>query len=120
MQKACKTMGYITLIFGIIGTIILAVVCGKETIQILTAHERRSWALTFAYLFSGSFSTAVLTIIFFSIAEILEYLQYFYENNQSETETNSTFEYKGAVWKCECGRTNPAYTGTCACGRTKN
>ena len=54
MQKACKTMGYITLIFGIIGTIILAVVCGKETIQILTAHEKRSWALTFSMPISST------------------------------------------------------------------
>lgn len=23
-------------------------------------------------------------------------------------------------WSCICGRTNPNYTGTCACGRTKN
>ena len=22
-------------------------------------------------------------------------------------------------WKCPCGRVNPAYTGTCACGRSK-
>lgn len=22
-------------------------------------------------------------------------------------------------WKCTCGRVNPAYTGTCACGRTQ-
>lgn len=23
-------------------------------------------------------------------------------------------------WTCECGRVNPAYTGTCACGKRKN
>ena len=22
-------------------------------------------------------------------------------------------------WKCPCGRVNPAYTGTCACGKSK-
>ena len=22
-------------------------------------------------------------------------------------------------WECVCGKTNPAYTGTCCCGRTK-
>ena len=22
-------------------------------------------------------------------------------------------------WKCTCGRVNPSYTGTCACGRSK-
>ena len=23
-------------------------------------------------------------------------------------------------WRCRCGRVNPSYTGTCACGRTKD
>lgn len=117
MQKACKIMGFITLIFGIIGTIILAVVFGKESANtiLISGYEKRNWALTIGYLFSGGFATAVLTVIFFSIAEILDYLQYNYEKNEPEL----TPQYEGEGWKCECGRTNPNYTGTCTCGRTK-
>ncbi len=34
-----------------------------------------------------------------------------------EAEERRTLEMGG--WKCTCGRANPSYTGTCACGRSK-
>lgn len=34
-----------------------------------------------------------------------------------EAEERRTMEAGG--WKCVCGRLNPSYTGTCACGRSR-
>ncbi|MBQ7975180.1 MAG: hypothetical protein IJ300_05795 [Clostridia bacterium] len=80
MQKTCKVFGYITLILGIIGTIVLAVIFGKiqDPMYVLNEHLIRSWPLTFFYLIAGAFATGFLSLIPFALSLILEYLDYFY------------------------------------------
>ena len=39
-------------------------------------------------------------------------------NQSAIAEQNEDLLKKGG-WRCKCGRINPSYTGTCACGMTK-
>ena len=34
--------------------------------------------------------------------------------------TTGPVQLAGGSWRCTCGRVNPSYVGTCACGRNKN
>ena len=36
-----------------------------------------------------------------------------------ETEESNKRLLRDGGWECTCGRVNPSYTGTCACGKTK-
>ena len=38
---------------------------------------------------------------------------------QSSSDTRDEEVVKQGGWKCTCGRVNPSYTGTCACGKRK-
>ena len=38
---------------------------------------------------------------------------------QSSSNTRDEDVLKQGGWKCTCGRVNPSYTGTCACGKRK-
>jgi hypothetical protein len=38
---------------------------------------------------------------------------------QSSSNTRDEEVLKQGGWKCTCGRVNPSYTGTCACGKRK-
>ena len=38
---------------------------------------------------------------------------------QSTSNTRDEDVLKQGGWKCTCGRVNPSYTGTCACGKRK-
>ena len=38
---------------------------------------------------------------------------------QSPSDTRDDEVLKQGGWKCTCGRVNPSYTGTCACGKRK-
>lgn len=39
-------------------------------------------------------------------------------SKETEEESNKRLLRDGG-WECTCGRVNPSYTGTCACGKTK-
>lgn len=39
---------------------------------------------------------------------------------QSSSDTRDEAVLKQGGWKCACGRVNPSYTGTCACGKRKD
>lgn len=39
---------------------------------------------------------------------------------QSSSEIQNEEVLKQGGWKCTCGRVNPSYTGTCACGKRKD
>lgn len=131
MQRACITLGVIVLIVGIVGSIGLAWFNGVtiETTSYFGVRKERSVILTLAWLIGGLFSTAIGTVILFSIGEILERLENVGESIQdldskinsinSKNNENDEILYNNS-WKCpKCGRVNHNYTGTCACGYSK-
>lgn len=40
--------------------------------------------------------------------------------SQAAQEESEKRMLRDAGWKCQCGRVNPSYTGTCACGHSKD
>lgn len=119
MKNLCKTIGIVTLIGGIIISILSAYLFGREVnTTILKSFEPfvRNWGLTILYLFVGLFVTVAQSVIYFALSKIFERFDMLCNDDE---EMEHTPEYIGNGWKCECGRTNPNYTGTCTCGRTK-
>ncbi|HCL03902.1 MAG TPA: hypothetical protein DHW61_16095 [Lachnoclostridium phytofermentans] len=52
------------------------------------------------------------------------YISYDYQSSsllsQAAQEESGKRMLRNDGWKCQCGRVNPSYTGTCACGRSKD
>lgn len=42
-----------------------------------------------------------------------------YDERRIASQEEDRRRLRNGGWKCKCGRVNPAYTGTCACGRTQ-
>jgi len=77
----CKGLSIAVLVFGIIGSIILAGTYGeiKEVSHSLYSgvitSTKRNVALTFGIFVSGIFSTGILYVILAGLSEALEYLE---------------------------------------------
>lgn len=77
----CKGLASTVLVLGIIGSIILAVVCGEvrdvsySLYSGMSTSSERNGVLTFAILVSGLLGTGVLYAILAGLGEVLEYLE---------------------------------------------
>lgn len=131
MKKACRILGIIVLVLGIIGSIALAwdngVVVTSDFFDDI--DSKRSISLTIGWFAGGLLSTAVASVILFSISEILERLEGLswrvsevegkLESAERKEKEADDITYRGS-WRCpECGRVNASYVGTCGCGQTK-
>lgn len=80
-KSLCKGLANIILVLGILGSIILAVVCGEVKDVSYTLYSsvskssERNGVLTFVILLSGLLSTGVLYSILAGLGEVLEYLE---------------------------------------------
>ena len=104
MKELCRIFGILILVFGVFGSI--------------------AWGWengSFICLLAGIFLTVMLSLMLLAFAEILENQEYLIS---ASAELLRRIEGEESVpengWKCTgCGRINPDYTGTCACGKTK-
>lgn len=131
MRSACKTLGIIYLILGVIGSFAIAssngVTVSYNTYSGIT--EERSLLLTVAWFVSGILITAIGTVILYALGEILENQESLmwrmseiegklYAMEKKEKKPNAIAN--GDSWKCpKCGRVNANHTGTCACGQKR-
>lgn len=127
-KGTCKTLGYVILILGIIGSFITAKTLG---ITYDYYYEARDWSKTIAYFVSGVLTTSCLSFILLALSEILEKLEEvdYHIKDMSETADKyginteierSEYMIKNGGWKCShCGTVNDSYVGTCVCGHTK-
>ncbi len=121
MKQVCKYLGYVTLVVGIIGSIIIAKDFG---IELSGRHIERNWTSTFSYFIAGLFVTAVWTSLLLGISAVLESLESLKSFQKEEKEYRLLQIHDEDVaknyWKCpQCGKSNPPYTGTCSCGQVK-
>ncbi|MGN0480359.1 MAG: hypothetical protein ACI4EV_02175 [Lachnospiraceae bacterium] len=126
LSKICKGIGWTIIILGVIYSLSIAIQGAKPQ---YSSEKFHFWAflLTFAI---GSLVSAASSIIFFVISEILsrlatiDYNLYAIANSRhmssaNEAARNESLLDKGG-WRCDrCGKINPGYTGTCACGNVK-
>ncbi len=78
---------------------------------------------------AGVFVALVSSCFVYGFGELIENVALIAENlcdSEDSTSLLSAKEKERAKkmineggWSCDCGRTNPSYTGTCVCGRTK-
>lgn len=132
MKDSCNTLGRICLVLGIIGSIILAWNNGVVVTydSYFGVEEERNVFLTIVWFVCGILSTAIGTVIFTALGEILEHLEII-SRRMSEIESKlglavrkekeaDDITYNGS-WKCpQCGKVNASYTGTCGCGQVKS
>lgn len=129
MKNICNTMGYISLIGGAIGSIVLAIDNGKVAeISYYGVDYERSIPMTIAWLIAGALCTAMTCIVFFALSDILEKLEtleYYRTQSNSAVGLMSDEQLNKKIlsedgWTCKkCGRVNYSYTGTCVCGCSK-
>lgn len=131
MKKACSTLGVVVMILGIIGSIALAWNNGVTVTydSYFGIEEERNFLLTVLWFIGGIFGTAIGFVILIALSEILENQELISKKiadiegqlssvQQKERDVDD-ITYNGS-WKClQCGRVNPSYTGTCACGNAK-
>lgn len=91
----------------------------------LTSHEMTMILLCIAAVIAIIFGVCLLCLVTFSHESDSEdestwddSSNSIYNVEKSPTHGNSLLQNGG--WKCICGRINPSYTGTCACGKRKN
>lgn len=144
MKSICKSLGVLIIVFGVLGSIVMAMVSGITAVEYRYGVElERSWLLTILYFLLGLFITFTFAVIFFSVSEILERLETMGAGNisdeiQSEESTiqnengESTMQndllskltasqpIENTFWKCpRCGKSNPLNSETCSCGEPK-
>lgn len=116
MKNICKTIGIIILILGVIGSIALAAIFGKDT------FGDRSWGVTIGYFVAGIVVTGIQSVIYLALSEIFEYLEYLVKKADDIEQSQKPKAESPSMnqgWECECGRRNPKYTTTCTCGKSK-
>lgn len=130
MKKQCKIIAIAELIIGSIGSFAAAGLFGTDL------YGNRNWFVTIVAFISFMLWTYFLFVIFYSISQILENQETIYErleridtsiSKQDEKlntlRTASVFDdVKENIdgWRCpNCGKLNPSYVGTCACGNQK-
>ena len=133
MKSILKILAIITLILGIIGTIVLAIKFGTAE-KLLATYDSVGYKTTFdagtffGILLGGLLSTAITSSMLFGLSKILESLETLeYKVNNLEqgktTEKKNVISDKNSVvstsgWECpNCGTLNPSYVSTCSCGK---
>ena len=133
IKSICKALGIITLVLGIIGTIVLAIKFGT-TEKLVATYDTVSSKTKFdigtflIILLGGLLSTAITSSILFGLSKILESmesLEYKINNIKQDiaNEKTSLVSEKNSVvstsgWECpNCGTLNPSYVSTCRCGK---
>ncbi|MCD7826508.1 MAG: hypothetical protein LUH14_11205 [Clostridiaceae bacterium] len=118
MKNFCKYIAICILILGMMGSIYGAYISGTDTASMIT------------YFLVGIISTIISFVIFLALYEILDALEDIQtrlikittqknESANSDTPDNKTSDSMNG-WECpQCGRINPNYTTTCACGNSK-
>lgn len=128
MKSICKTLGIITLVLGVIGTIILAFKFGTAE-KLVSTYNTVSYKTKFdigtflIILLGGLLSTAITSSMLLGMNKLLESietLEYKINNLQAKktpnSEKNSVVSTSG--WECpNCGTINPSYVSTCSCGK---
>lgn len=113
MKNTCNGLAVIVGLLGFIGSIWLAFNLGGN------------WFKAILCFILGCLLTAMVTVIFMGIAEILEKLEDLgYKMGEIRKTVNemrdSNSEIPEDKWKCsKCGRLNENYTGSCACGASR-
>lgn len=130
MKKQCKFIAIAELVIGIPGSFAAAWFWGTDL------YGNRSWFVTILILITFILSIYFSFVIFYSISQVLENQETIYErleridtsvSKQDEKlntlRTASVFDdVKENIdgWRCpNCGKLNPSYVGTCACGTQK-
>ena len=108
----------------IVGGVIWGIVWGAVTQTII---ENRGYAVN--WFWWGFFFGFIAALVALSKPEYRPYAPASDSRissaplNKMRTPSDSALKgsrpVRSSTWKCSCGRVNPGYTGTCACGRTK-
>lgn len=127
LSKIYKIFGWIIMIAGVIASLLLAINSATAVGYFKSEFNFGTFLLVFVV---GSLISAFSSIFAFTMGEILErlatidYNLYTIASNKSliaanESARNDEMMGSGG-WRCsQCGKVNPSYTGTCACGNQK-
>jgi len=113
-----KVLSIILFFLVVIVSVVLACVLGFE------GGDFESPALFFGFLIGGSLGAYISSLILCGFGELIEELTSIrvyckkIDDKLQETGSDDKLLAKGG-WKCTCGRTNPSYTTTCACGTNR-
>lgn len=127
MQKICNVLSKIILLLGSVGSIIVAVVFGKETTVTLygITNTERNWGVTIGILLVSLVSVFLLYVIFAAFSEILENQEQIIYNQSKYTDSKASAEKQGTnisakkdMWVCpHCGTPNSSIQHECKdCG----
>lgn len=127
MQKLCNMLSKFIIVWGGVGSIIAAIVFGKETTVSVygVVETERNWGLTIGIFLATLISVFLLFVIFAALAEVLEnqdhilYNQSKYTDNKASTEKQGTnISTKKDMWVCpHCGTSNSSTQHECKdCG----
>lgn len=133
MAKFLKVLSIIVIVFGIIGSIIMAINFGttKEVVSTIydtSVKTKTNIGVLLGVLVSGLLSTAILYGILAGLSEVIEKLEKLdfqtktlnKENLISIKKQDSKVTSSSGGWECpQCGNYNEAYTSTCKCGRRR-
>ena len=115
LQTFFKVLFYVELIAGIV-FIVKTTIAGMEYSK---GRDSNYGLVGFIY------STLLVAFIFsvlFGVYKLLGYVKSLQTQEMLLTDDKTTRtekEFKNNSWYCSCGRRNPNYVGTCACGKLK-
>ena len=128
MEDTCKVLARIVVILGIIGTLVMVFVFGRDVSIGYFGYTETEWNFwkILIVLVSGATATTLQATVFFALGEILENLRNVKfmlsaVDNRFEDSKLQKGESNGQSWKCAtCGKVNSNLVGTCACGQSKS
>lgn len=120
-----KTTANILFWLGLVGTVILAFVFGKDK------YGDFEFFSFFIIAVAGAVSSYISSLVLYGIGDAIEDIartRYiaasFYEREKAQppkASTNRNTEIQNAGgWQCTCGRTNAGHVYICACGKNKS
>lgn len=115
MSNKCKNLGAVVLILGIIGSCIMTIFIGRNTVVL------SDWFFPIMFLVGSIISVYVIYVGLTALGEILENQEIIINSivDMSDDENVNDDILHNGSWKCSCGRINPSYTGTCGCGNSR-
>jgi hypothetical protein len=121
MKGLIKTLSYIQLLLGIIGSVIVAYTKGR----VLEGryHYERSVGLTIGWFLVSLLSVLILFSILYSLYTILENQENILFKLSSDVGKKwgvPEKKLKDGEWRCsDCGKYNPNFLSSCGCGCPK-
>ena len=123
-----KTLSYIQLLLGIIGSFVIAYSKGKVSGN--SRHYERSVGITIGWFLVSMLSVLVLFSILYALYSIIENQEnILFKLNKLNSEKDSDKvkkwdapekKLKDGEWRCsDCGKINSSYISTCGCGCPK-